>query len=732
MKKVILFLLSVLLPAMAAAQMVIPPRTATKTSFAIVVDRASYDKVRGAIEAYRDVIEADGLGAYIIYDDWQSPTPIREKLIELYNDKKSPIEGAALLGDIPIAMIRDGQHLTSAFKMDQRRNWQQSSIASDRYYDDFGLKFDYIKQDSLKPLYHYYSLRADSRQVLSRTIYSGRIMPLREGNGDKYEQLEKYLLKVVAERRANAGNVVDNLTMARGHGYNSESKVAWSGEQVVLKEQFPELHKTGGKVRYMDFETRFPAKPLYLNEVLRPELDIMLFHHHGSYYYQFLNGYKNGSDQNTSKENLKLYIRSKVLSAYESGKSKEEAIQHYMDYLDVPRAWCEEAFDPAMIEKDSLFNLTLDINVGDVLAISPNARFVMFDACYNGSYYRDEYIAGAYIFNDGKTIVTQANTVNTIQDKWPDEFLGLLAGGMRVGQWGKYTQFLETHIIGDPTFRFANNALDFDINEAVVRHARDVKFWLKKVSHPSVDVQAMAYNMLYLNGYPGLSDMLYKAYFSSESGIVRMEAMKLLQKIDDANYIRVLQAAVDDSYELVRRFAMEWMGKNGSDELIPAFVRSLLTDNSSERVYFKYGQYVKLFNSDKMAEEIRRQMSEMVFYDASVGDKAIAELGRLSAAEQRNLAVITDSSAADKDRRSEIQSFRNHPLSRAAEVLLAFAADPVNSTELRVAVLETLGWYTMSFRRTEIIAGLEKISAAGGDAAVTNEATKSIKRLKDR
>lgn len=732
MKKLLLVSLWSLLPVLVLGQTVIPPRTAAKTSFAIVIDQASYDKVRGAVEGYRDVIEADGLGAYIIYDDWQSPTPIREKLIELYNDKKSPIEGAVFLGDIPIAMIRDAQHLTSAFKMDQRQNWQRSSIASDRYYDDFGLKFDYIKQDSLKPLFHYYSLRADSRQALSRTIYSGRVMPLREGNGDKYEQLEKYLLKVVAERTANAGNVVDNLSMARGHGYNSESKVAWSGEQMVLKEQFPELHRAGATVRYMDFETRFPAKPLYLNEVLRPELDIMLFHHHGSHYYQFLNGYKEGSDPNTSKENLKLYIRSKVLSAHQDGKTKEEAIQQYMDYLDVPRSWCEEAFDPKMIEQDSLFNLTLDINVHDVLDISPNARFVMFDACYNGSYYRDEYIAGAYIFNDGKTIVTQGNTVNTIQDKWPDEFLGLLAGGLRVGQWGKQTQFLETHIIGDPTFRFANNTLDFDINEAVTRHGNDVKFWVKKTSHPSVDVQALAYSMLYANGYPGLSDMLRKAYFTSGSGIVRMEAMKLLSKIDDANYIKVLQAGVDDSYELVRRFAVEWMGKNGSDELIPAFVRSMLADNSSERVFFKYGQYVKLFDPDKVAGEIRSQMAEMVFYDPSVGEKAIADLARVKESETRSLAVIADPSATEKERRSEILSFRNHPLSRAADVLLDLAADPATPATLRINALETLGWYTMSYRRGEIVDGLRKIAATAEDKTVAYEATKSINRLTDR
>ena len=44
----------------------------------------------------------------------------------------------------------------------------RNRVPSDRYYDDFGLKFDYIKQDSLIPDYHYMTLRADSKQYFHR------------------------------------------------------------------------------------------------------------------------------------------------------------------------------------------------------------------------------------------------------------------------------------------------------------------------------------------------------------------------------------------------------------------------------------------------------------------------------------------------------------------------------------------------------------------------------------
>ena len=727
-RKITLAILFALLPVLVAAQTVIQPRTKTKTSFAIVIDGESYRQVQGAVEAYRDVVEADGMGTYIIYDEWESPAQIRKLLRNLYDDKKSPLEGAVFVGDIPIPMLRDAQHLSSAFKMDQNRNWQQSSIPSDRYYDDFGLEFEFLKQDEKQPLYFYYSLTPESKQYLSSDIYTARMRPLENGKEGKYVQLEKYLRKVVAERTSNPRNVVDNISMARGHGYNSESKVAWAGEQISLKEQFPDAFKAGGMVRFMDFEQRFPAKPYYLNEVLRPELDIMLFHHHGSNYYQYLNGYKNGSDPNTSIANVKLYLRGKVLAAVEGGKTREEAVQQYVDYLGVPRPWCEEAFDPRKIEEDSLFNLTLDISVPDILAIAPNARFVMFDACYNGSFHRDEYITGAYIFNNGSTIVAQGNTVNAIQDKWPDEFIGLMAGGIRIGQWGKHVHFLETHIIGDPTYRFANTALDFDINAALTLHVHDTKYWLKLVSHPHPDVQAMAYSMLHANRYPGLSDMLRKAYFNSPSGIVRMEALKLLGRIDNRNFIDVLKAAVDDSYELVRRFAIEYICKNGSDELIPAFVHSIVRDNTSERVWFKVGNFMKLLDFDKLAAEIDRQLAQTTMYDNTLVAKVKDDISNARKSYERDMGTIMDRTSEDKYKKQEILSFRNHPAARAIGNLLEFAGDDSRPLELRLYALESLGWYNFSHRRAEVIGGLTRL-LQDPVPEVASMARKGINRL---
>ena len=146
MKKTYLLLaISLLLSSIVCGQSIVKPSINTKTTFAIIIDSKSYAEAKKEIDEYKKIIENDGLGTYIISHTWTKPDEIREILIKLYNDKKAPLEGTVLVGDIPIPMLRDAQHLTSAFKMDQKRNWQQSSVPSDRFYDDFGLKFDYLK-----------------------------------------------------------------------------------------------------------------------------------------------------------------------------------------------------------------------------------------------------------------------------------------------------------------------------------------------------------------------------------------------------------------------------------------------------------------------------------------------------------------------------------------------------------------------------------------------------------
>ena len=123
-----------------------------RDGFAIVIDPKSYNEARQEVEAYAQCIEQlHHLKVYTVTDRWGIPDSIRATLKALHEKKKEPVVGAVFIGDIPVVMVRDGQHMTSAFKMDQRTDRRQSSIPSDRFYDDFGLKFKYLDKDSVMP-----------------------------------------------------------------------------------------------------------------------------------------------------------------------------------------------------------------------------------------------------------------------------------------------------------------------------------------------------------------------------------------------------------------------------------------------------------------------------------------------------------------------------------------------------------------------------------------------------
>lgn len=724
-----LLLVCLFFPLCGIAQTIQKPTIKSKTSFAIVIDSNSYAHARKAVDAYRSCIERDGLGTYLCVNSWKSPEEIREHLIRFHKDSKYPLEGAVFIGDIPIPMLRDAQHLSSAFKMDQNRNWKQSSIPSDRYYDDFNLQFSFLKQDADQPLYYYYSLKPESKQYLSPDIYTARIKPIELEGTDKYKLLSDYLNKVVKERTENPDNRIDNLTMARGHGYNSEDETAWAGEQLALKEQLTSVFAAGNRVKFMDFESRFPMKNYFLNEIQNPELDIMLFHHHGASDTQYINGYENGSSPSLCIKNLKLYLRGKVLSMAKK-KGKEEAIKSYMDQFGVSRAWCEEAFDEQKQKEDSLFNLTLDIHTQDIHSITPNARFVMFDACYNGSFYEKDYIAGAYLFNKGKTIVTQGNTVNTIQDKWPDEMIGLLNAGLRIGEWHRYVCFLETHLLGDPTYHFANTSgLGYDVNEASMLHDRDSKFWIKRLDSPLPDMQCLALRKLKGCDIKDYSSLLKKKYFTSPYGVVRLEAMRLLVLLDNSDTIEVLKTAMDDSYELVRRFAAEYTAKNGSDELIPAFAAAYLNHSTERRMMFKLTESVKTLNLDLLKQELNKQVAQRPFYNKNNVDNMYRLIERGVVSEKESRKTIMDTTSKTKYKHLEIVSYRNHPSAKIIESLLLFIKDPTRDLNLRISAAEALGWFNLSYRKNQIINSLEETKENITEEKLKDEITKSIRRL---
>ena len=711
------------------AQTIVKPSIKSKTTFAIVTDSKSYEQAKEEIDAYRTSVENGGLGTYLLIDDWKTPQPIRELLMKLHADRKAPLEGCALVGDIPVPMVRDAQHLCSAFKMNQTMTWQRSSVPSDRYYDDFDLKFDYIKQDSLKPDYHYLSLRADSKQYLSPDIYSGRIRPLRAEGMDKYQLLRDYLKKVVAEKQKN--NILDHLTMARGHGYNSEDPLAWSGEQIALREQLPQLFLPGNTVKFYDFVFQFSTKNLYLNEVQREDLDVLLFHHHGGPQAQYINGYEYANNVESNIEGIKRYLRSKIPGRAQK-VGKEQAIAEFSKRYNVPESWCEEAFDIEKQKQDSIYNYSMDIHVEEIHQLRPNARFIMFDACFNGSFHLDDYQAGAYIFNPGKTIATLACSVNSIQDKWPNEFLGLMATGMRIGHFTRLTCFLENHLIGDPTLRFTPTTdAGFDLNQALVWKKNDIAFWKKQIASPLADMQALALRQLSDTDYKDIVPLLEESYFQSSSFMVRLEALRLLALNHPSQSIRVLKAALNDSYELIRRYAAEYVEKNGSPELLSAWIEGYLQRSHEKRFRFKVTNGLDAFPYADTKAEIERQANQLTLFDRSHVDALMKQLTRNEQGMERDIQTITDPNSKASYVRRDLRVFRNHPVGgKPLDMIINFVKDESRPSDQRLIATEVLGWYNLYYDKASIISSLKEINSK--DDVLMNEIKKTIVRLEGK
>ncbi|MDZ7763800.1 MAG: hypothetical protein U5K00_05170 [Melioribacteraceae bacterium] len=428
------------------------PKSQNSRSFAIVVDNTTYNKVENEILQYRDAIESvDGLSVFILTVEEENPSVIKNELIKLY-EAPAKLEGAVFIGYIPIPMLRGAQHLTSAYKKNEDKyEWYESSVPSDRFYEDFDLQFKLLRQDSTHSQLYYYWLLPESPQQVRKEIYSGRIKaPVVDDS--KYKMIAVYLNKVVEAKRNP--EVLNDAFVFTGHGYHSESLNSWNDEIITLREQFPNMFEVGGSLKHIHFKMNPNMKEILMMEMSRENLDMAIFHAHGAEETQYLIGYSAAKSIQQNVTEMKRYFRSKLRYYVHHGREIQEVKDYYINQYNVNDTWFEGAFEDSVITADSLFEYNMDIHSKDLALFSPQAEFIMFDECFNGSFHVENYISGKYIFGSGNVISSVANSVNVLQDKWADKSLGLLRYGVSVGNWHRQVNYLENHIIGDPTFHF--------------------------------------------------------------------------------------------------------------------------------------------------------------------------------------------------------------------------------------------------------------------------------------
>ncbi|MBR1448734.1 MAG: hypothetical protein IJ588_08340 [Prevotella sp.] len=677
--------------------------------FAIVIDPESHRQAATELQGYIQALEEmQGFHVYIVEDRWGVPDSIRQELQRLHRQKKSPIVGAVFIGDIPVPMIRDAQFLTSAFKMSQKQPWPDSSVPSDRFYDDFGLQFKFLKRDSVSPHLFYYSLSHEGNQRLHPDLFTGRLRPTDAGGTSRYEKLRVYLRKATDAKRHP--EKLQSTFVYTGSGSLTESRVAHIGEQMAMREHFPTLAMQPGAFSYMDFGDERFIKRRLMNEMMRPDLGIALMHHHGDFDTQYLTSYPKPSGTQQALDYLLYSYRVRLQRARRYGENVD-SVRHLLTERDhLPEEWLKGEPTAEHQHLDSLMEDSLNLTLKDFLnyGYRPNCRVAIYDACYNAAFQNDDCIANEYIFSGGKTIAGLGGTVNVLQDKWPDHLIGLLGQGLTVGRINQLCPELEMHVVGDPTYVFLAD----------------------KGNGQSADEQSLT---MIEQGNRLSDSQLLHTLRTSPLGLVRLQAFMLLQDRNSDLLTAAIEAASLDNFELLQRFAVNAMQKCGDPRLAPSLARIIVSNNTSARVAFNAQQAIQFFPEEAIMPAINKALDSIapyVTWPDEYRQKRATEASHYAKRWEADIRSMV--SGQMSERRMHIQADRMKiylPPYLAADVA-AFTEKTTDPT-LQVELLSTLGWHRLAYTHKEVIAIVERMTTNGSlPPEVRHEAIKTLKRLK--
>ena len=704
---------SILALAVALSAFAGPKATAGKgkTCFAVFTDAETYAKCSDAIMKYKKALDAEGLGTYVYAEDWKSPDEIKAVIAGLIGSKKQPLEGAVFVGDVPVVMVRGAQHLTTAFKMDEDRYPVfDSSVASDRFYDCPDLDFEYLDRDTVVSNTFYYRLTEKGSQTLKPVIYTARIkVPqfMVDSGADKYALISDFLEKAAAAH--SEADVLDNITYFFGSGYNSEDMNVWRERSFAYGDVFPNAYRKASGNRWLNFHQSETMKYTLFSELQRGGVDFFQFSEHGAPETQYISRWDDRSTLDRNTFDLKAGLSDALDKAERGADGQPHFKYEAMD--SIYRRFAPECFSDSMRREyhvtDSAYRRSKDIFQEEIAAIHTNARVVVLNACYNGSFHNPEgYVGGAHLFNGGRCIVVQGNTVNVLQDKYEDKLLGYLTLGLRAGMWQKEVPYLEGHMLGDPTFRFApapaDKVLSGRLYDMLRFKSSDAATWERLLSSDNPTARAAAISHLAsCADEEHVAETAQSMLETDPSCNVRMCAFSVLCGLDPKFFERAFAVASKDGYELIVRNAYkaaDAYGSAGKDDFI---LKSAREFSESHPELVRVGYYTK-------------SLENLV-----TGGGWLLEC----------LYSAADTSMKDTKRINGIRYFRNNRYIPAIPVLLSIVSDDGSSDQVRTVAAECLGWYNSSAAKSAALSGLENALQGSLPEPVRAEVVKSIARL---
>lgn len=695
------------------------------SAFAIVVDKATNSAAHDGLKKYSEMLENEGLAVHRLITDNATPEEIRRELHHLLSLKPA-IEGAILVGDIPIAMIRNAQHLTTAFKMDEEKfDFAQSSVPSDRFYDDPRLRFHFISQDEKDPNKYYFRLDEVGAQSLAPAFYTARVYVPKTMRGDAYKLIDEYFHKVV-EVRSRPSKVNRMVTFA-GHGYNSDCLVAWADERRMYLESFPQLAQRNEGLLSFNFRTTHDMKKVLLHELMKGHADIMIFNEHGSNDTQYLTTNLAINDRKTALNLFQASLFDKLRTVRSQTPEAVDSVQAAMqkEYKLLPDFFAE-AFDPRRITADSLRLAGYDLTTADMgHDFAPTPTLVVLDACYNGDFSDSDYVAAHYLFSPGSTITVQANSRNVLQDRWTNRAFGLLNHGLSTGEHNRLIASLEGHLFGDPTLYFRPSDNSKRISLPQTKLQRRKWMWSKHG-----DLIATAIRLQSEAGETS-PETLLSTLKSSPFVAVRMEAFRALTHSDDPKVrVQALEIALSDGHEMVVRHAALQVKKWGDPVLLPIVAKVYIENNYMYRVAFQLSSALNAFAPKAVEEALLAQAEQSYPGDIDLRNKLTVEAKKVKEFSEYILDPLRDPTASLKKRISAARTIRNYPIHYDIATLTRLISDPQTPAELTLNLVEALGWFDDSYRKGEIINFCnQELGRNFHNEKVSNELHQTIRRL---
>lgn len=237
----------------------------------------------------------------------------------------------------------------------------------------------------------------------------------------------------------------------------------------------------------------------------------------------------------------------------------------------------------------------------------------------------------------------------------------------------------------------------------------------------------MALRQLHLARYANLPRLLNEKYFSSQQFVVRMEALKLLAIYYPDESAKVLSAALDDGYELIRRLALGYVEENGNPDILPALVSGYINRWQEARYLFKALEALIAFHPDSVRAEVKRQSAQLTTYDNKFISKLNYQANRWAEDYDESHKMMFDRTLKPNKRLSNILKMRNYPNGRLVPDLLKLVADESESSEVRATAANVLGWLTSWHDRQSIVAALSSLSIS--DSTIAREIQRTLKRL---